>query len=119
MPKKEKSPYGQLLVKLIEKAKLTQSEFYTKLNITKPYFYDIVSGKVNPPPPNTQLRIIEILNPSDEDRDRLLNEASTARQELPADILMYLLKNPDRYSSLRKNIDYTALIAHGGQYEQN
>ena len=110
MPKKEKSPYGRLLVKLIEQAELTQFKFYTKLNITKPYFYDIVSGKVNPPPPSTQLRIIEILNPSDKDRDQLLNEASTARQELPADIFIYLLKHPDRYSNLRKNIDYKALI---------
>ena len=38
------------------------SKFYTALGIKKPYFYDILSGKVNPPPPrqtNCNASIIE------------------------------------------------------------
>ncbi len=104
MPKKSKSAYGQVLVELIEKTGMKQGDFYRKLNITKPYFYDIVSGKTNPPPPEKQLEIIRILEPKKEDREKLLYEASKARSEIPADILVFLLSHPEYYSELRENI---------------
>ena len=49
MGKNLKSPFGQLLVEMISDAKLTQEEFYVKLGIKKPYFYDIIAGKINHP----------------------------------------------------------------------
>ncbi|NLL96740.1 MAG: helix-turn-helix transcriptional regulator, partial [Clostridiaceae bacterium] len=42
--------YGGYLVALVKLSGMTQIEFYTKANIKRPYFYDIVNGKVNPPP---------------------------------------------------------------------
>lgn len=104
MTKKRKSAYGQVLVDLIKKAGMKQGDFYEKLNITKAYFYDIVSGKANPPPPEKQLEIIRILEPKKEDREKLLYEASKARSEIPADILAFLLLHPEYYSELRENI---------------
>lgn len=49
---------------------MTQSDFYNKLGIKKPYFYDIIGGKINPPPPETQIRILVILKPKENDKKR-------------------------------------------------
>ena len=48
--------FGNYLRYLIKKAGMTQTQFYTALGITKPYFYDILSGKVSPPPPELQFK---------------------------------------------------------------
>ena len=47
---------------------MTQSDFYNKLGIKKPYFYDIIGGKINPSPPETQIRILGILKPKENDK---------------------------------------------------
>ena len=57
----KKSEYGRLLTELIKSKKISQSQFYQDLKIAKPYFYDIISGKVNPPPSETQIKISEYL----------------------------------------------------------
>ena len=111
--KENKSPYGQLLVEMIKKANMSQSDFYLKLGIKKPYFYDIISGKANPPPPELQIKIINILKPSITSRNKLLKEASLARDELPADIYFYLKNNRNKYEELRKNFDFNSLIIKG------
>ena len=55
------SDFGELLKQLIKKEGLSQQDFHTRVGIGKPYFYDIVSGKVAPPPPEVQHRMISIL----------------------------------------------------------
>ena len=42
-------------------------KFYTALGIKKPYFYDILSGKVNPPPPDRQIAMLRLLKPKPEE----------------------------------------------------
>lgn len=42
------SRFGTYLKELIKTAGMTQFQFYTELGIKKPYFYDIVSGRVKP-----------------------------------------------------------------------
>ena len=42
--------FCNLLAQMIKEANLSNVKFYTALGIKKPYFYDILSGKVNPPP---------------------------------------------------------------------
>ena len=54
--------FGAYLKNLIKLSGMSQSEFYTKLSIKKPYFYDIVSGRVNQPPLQQQMKIVEILS---------------------------------------------------------
>jgi len=104
--KRTKCEYGLLLTKLIKDNNITQSDFYTKLGIKKPYFYDIISGKINPPPPETQLKILEILHPKEEDRKRLLNIAAQTRNEMPADILLYLKSNINSIEEIRSRKNY-------------
>ena len=38
----EKTEFGELLTRLIREKKMTQSYFYEKVGIAKPYFYDIL-----------------------------------------------------------------------------
>ena len=48
-------------------ANLSNVKFYTALGIKKPYFYDILGGKVNPPPPpNRQFAMLPLLKPKPE-----------------------------------------------------
>lgn len=56
---------------MIKHAKMTHADFYTQLGIKKTYFYDILRGKTNPPPPQKQFKIIEILNIKDADEQFL------------------------------------------------
>ena len=79
--------FGELLKTLIKENGMTHSEFYSKLRITKPYFYDIIKSRVKPPP-----------------------------NEVPGDIAYYLKNNPQIVEKIRKNIDYDSLLG-GNQNE--
>ena len=59
----EYSSFGDMLKHMIKLSEMSQICFYTELGITKPYFYDILSGKVNPPPPKVQFKMANILRP--------------------------------------------------------
>ena len=50
----DKKAFGNFLREMISQTKISQAAFYEAVGITKPYFYDILSGKVNPPPPDVQ-----------------------------------------------------------------
>lgn len=110
MKSSNKSEYGAILTRLIKERKITQQDFYSQLGIRKPYFYDIVSGKTNPPPPETQLKILRILNPKEEDKKRLLEVASQERNEMPADILLYLKNNMNSIEDIRSTKNYKKFI---------
>lgn len=105
-----KSQYGELLTRLIKDKKMTQSNFYNKLGIKKPYFYDIIGGKINPPPPETQIKILKILKPKEKDRNNLLNLAASERKEIPADILLYLKNNGILIKEIRSDTKYKEFI---------
>lgn len=58
--------FCNLLAQMIKEANLSNVEFYTTIGIKKPYFYDILGGKVNPPPPNRQFAMLQLLKPKPE-----------------------------------------------------
>lgn len=105
-----KSEYGEILTKLIKDKKMTQEVFYKKLGITKPYFYEIISGKINPPPPDTQIKILRILNPKDEDKEKLMDIAARQRKELPADVMIYLENKSKGLQKIRDDSDYKKFL---------
>lgn len=96
--------FGEYLKQLIKEAALTQTEFYTKLGIKKPYFYDIVSGRVNPPPPPLQFKAVDILQIDKENAERFFNLAAKERGELPADITQMISDNPEAIVSIRNSL---------------
>lgn len=113
MKKNNKSEYGSILTELIKKNGMSQQKFYNELGIGKPYFYDIVSGKTNPPPPETQLKILKILKPDIHNKKLLLEIAANKRNEMPADIMLYLEKKPERIENIRKSKNYLNFINKG------
>lgn len=96
--------FGEYLRHLIKVSGMTQHEFYTELGIRKPYFYDILSGRTNPPPYPLQLRAMEILQASNETREKFFDLAAKGRNELPADIARYIDENPDALKNIRENM---------------
>lgn len=97
--------FGKYLKMLIKAQGMTQTEFYTSLGIKKPYFYDIVSGRVNPPPYPLQIKAMEILNADEKTRERFYDMAAQGRKELPADIAQVVSDNPAVLTNIRKNLD--------------
>lgn len=97
--------FCNLLAQMIKEANLSNIKFYTTLGIKKPYFYDILSGKVNPPPPERQFAMLKLLNPTEEQRNLFFDLAAQERNEVPADIAE-ILKDKELCSELRKNINY-------------
>jgi transcriptional regulator with XRE-family HTH domain len=97
------SNFGELLKQLIKKEGLSQQDFHTKVGIGKPYFYDIVSGKVAPPPPEVQYRMIGILTKATlDEKNRFFDIAAKERNEIPADIAKLINDNPNDIGAIRK-----------------
>lgn len=102
----EKQTFGEFLKLLIKDAGMTNTEFYTKLGIKKPYFYEILSGKTNPPPAHLQFKSIEILRPSETDICKFYDLAANERNEIPVDIIRIIKTNPELADKIRKNTAY-------------
>lgn len=98
---KDKKAFGNFLREMIKQAGISQSAFYSAVEITKPYFYDILSGKVNPPPPDVQYKMIEKLNLNTQQRNEFLNLAAEGRGEVPADIALLIMNNLDDIDRIR------------------
>ena len=96
--------FGDFLRKTIKQAGLSQSDFYSMVGITKPYFYDILSGKVKPPPPEIQYRMIRCLNITEHQEKEFLNFAANGRGEIPADIVDYLINNHAEIENIRERM---------------
>lgn len=101
----KKSEYGELLTNLIKNKGISQSKFYLELKIKKPYFYDIVSGKVNPPPIEKQIEIINYLSIDYESILKLVDAAAKARNEIPLDLYLFL-SNKENVELIRKSNKY-------------
>ncbi len=104
--------FCNLLAQMIKDANISNVKFYTELGITKPYFYDILSGKINPPPPDRQFAMLKLLNPTKEQRELFFDLAAQERNEVPADIVQ-ILKNKQLLRELRKNVDLENLLEYG------
>ena len=99
-----KSEFGEYLKALIKQAGMTQTEFYTRWGIKKPYFYDIISGRVSPPPYPLQYKAMEILQTDKKTQERFFDIAAKGRKELPADIAEVVYDNPVILGNIRKNL---------------
>lgn len=99
-----KTEFGDYLKKLIKDAGMTQTEFYTQWGIKKPYFYDIIGGRVSPPPYPLQYKAMEILQSDSKTREEFFDIAAKGRKELPADIAELVYDNPIALKNIRKNI---------------
>lgn len=97
---------------MIKQTGISQSAFYSAVDITKPYFYDILSGKVNPPPPDVQYRMLKNLRLDEQQRNEFLNLAAEGRGEVPADIARLIADHPLELDKIRSTL--TTLLAAQG-----
>lgn len=98
---KDKNSFGNFLREAIKQTAISQSEFYLSVGITKPYFYDILSGKVNPPPPDVQYKMLDRLKIGKEAKIEFLNLAAKGRGEIPADIARIIEEHPEKLDEFR------------------
>ena len=96
--------FGEYLKVLIKERGLRNEEFYKKLGINKPYFYDILAGRMKPPPAKKQYEMIEILDLNKEEKYKFFDLAAAGRKEIPADIVKFILNNKDK-KQVRKNLE--------------
>ena len=99
---KDKKAFGNFLREMIKQTGISQSEFFSAVEITKPYFYDILSGKVNPPPPDVQYKMLENSNLDEQQRNEFLNLAAEGRGEIPADIAKLIADHPLELDNIRE-----------------
>lgn len=104
MEKSNKTEFGELLTRLIKQKKMTQSYFYAKVGIKKPYFYDILAEKTSPSP-EVQYKMLEILRPSQTDQEKFFDLIAKTKDDLPADIYKYLKGNTEKYKLIRKMME--------------
>ena len=97
---KDKKAFGNFLREMIRQTGISQSAFYSAVEITKPYFYDILSGKVNPPPPEIQYKMLDALAADEHMRRTFLNLAAQGRDEVPADIAAKIKANPKKLDAV-------------------
>jgi len=109
---KDKKAFGNFLREMIKQTGISQSAFYSAVEITKPYFYDILSGKVNPPPPNIQYKMLDHLEVNEQQRNEFLNLAAEGRGEVPADIARMIAEHPLELDKIRSTLT-TLLTAQG------
>ena len=109
---KDKKAFGNFLREMIKRTGMSQSAFYSAVDITKPYFYDILSGKVNPPPPDVQYKMLENLNLDEQQHNEFLNLAAEGRGEVPADIAKLIADHPAKLAIIRETL--TTLLAAQG-----
>lgn len=100
----DKKAFGNFLREMIKLNGISQSAFYSAVEITKPYFYDILSGKVNPPPPDLQYKMLENLKLDEQQRNKFLNLAAEGRGEIPADIAKMIIDHPAKLEIIRETL---------------
>lgn len=106
MAKKEyvAGSFGAYFVKLIKEHNYSQACFAADLGVSKTYLFDVFNGRVKPPTPDMQDRIVELLHLTYDEKNDFFSKAADERHELPKDIVEYLTNNPAEIDSLRERI---------------
>lgn len=106
MAKKEytEGSFGAYLVQLIKDHDYSQAKFAADLGVSKTYLFDVFNGRVKPPTPDMQDRIVELLNLTNEEKNDFYSKAADGRHELPKDIVEYLINNRSEIECLRERM---------------
>ena len=106
MTKKEyaEGSFGAYFVKLIKDHNYSQTKFASDLGVSKTYLFDVFNGRVKPPTPEMQDRIVELLLLSDDEKNDFFSKAAYGRNELPKDIVEYLTNNQTEIDNLRERM---------------
>lgn len=89
---------------LIKKKNFTQEQFRTELKVSKTYLVDIFNGRLKPPAPDMQEKMVAVLKLTDKEKADFYNKSAEGRKEIPKDIFDYLTSNPDEMTKLRERM---------------
>ncbi len=95
--------FGDFLQNLRIQRNIKQYELASKLNITAAYLVDIEKGRRNAPT-LMLLKISEILELNEKEKETLFDLAGQNRQDVPIDIKSYINDNPAINIYIRKVI---------------
>ncbi len=106
MAKKEyaEGSFGAYFVQLIKDHHYSQANFATDLGVSKTYLVDVFNGRMKPPAPEMQERIVALLKLEGAERTELYSKAAAGRNELPKDIVEYLTNNQTEIENLRERM---------------
>lgn len=114
MKRRQKTAFGQFLVDQIKRADMSQEEFYNAVPIKKPYFYDLLTA--TPPPIDLQNRMLDVLDEkTGEDKERrkkFYDLAAMGRNEIPADIVRFIIDHPNDLDSIRVALSGLVFVQH-------
>lgn len=100
----EKNSYGAYLVALIKKHNFSQSEFARKINVSRTYLFDLFNGRVKPPAPEMQEKIVSVLGLTGNEKDEFFNITAVGRDEIPKDVFDFLYNNADEIAVIRERM---------------
>lgn len=100
----EQGSYGEYLVALIRRHHISQSEFARRIHISRTYLFDLLNGRVKPPAPEMQERIVAALGLSGSEKEDFFTITAAGRGEIPKDIFDYLYNNADELSAIRERM---------------
>ena len=100
----EQGSYGAYLVDLIRQHEFSQAEFAKQLNISRTYLFDLLNGRVKPPAPDMQERIVTLLKLTNTEQEEFFNKTAEGRNELPKDIFDYLYNNATELTAIRERM---------------
>lgn len=96
--------FGAYFVNLIKSHHYTQAKFALELGVSKTYLFDVFNGRLKPPTPDMQDRIVNLLGLTDDEKNEFYSKAAYGRNELPKDIVDFLIDNQAEIISLRKRM---------------
>lgn len=100
----EKNSYGAYLVALIKKYNFSQSEFARQINVSRTYLFDLFNGRVKPPAPEMQEKIVSVLGLTGKEKDEFFNITAVGRDEIPKDVFDFLYNNTDEIEIIRERM---------------
>lgn len=104
MKQYSKDSFGAYFVEIIKKHDFSQAKFADKLKVSRTYLFDIFNGRVKPPTPEMQDKIVDVLNLNETERQEFYNRAAEGRKELPKDIFDYLKNRPEELQKIREKM---------------
>ena len=83
MAKKEyaEGSFGAYFVNLIKDHGYSQSKFALDLGVSKTYLFDVFNGRVKPPTPEMQDRIVKLLCLTEDEKNYFYSRAADGRHE--------------------------------------
>ena len=100
----EQGSYGEYLVALIKRHNFSQSEFARRINVSRTYLFDLLNGRVKPPAPEMQEKIVSVLALTGKEKEEFFNITAAGRKEIPKDIFDYLFNNADEIAVIRERM---------------